>query len=65
MVLDIELFRDEKSGEGAAEKIRENQIKRFKDPKHVDNVVQADEDWRKGALRLQLTLTDLVTYTYR
>lgn len=50
MVLDLELFREDKGG--CPEKIRENQIKRYKDPALVDKVVNADNTWRK--LRHQL-----------
>ena len=45
MVLDIELFREEKGGDPA--KIRENQAKRFKDVTLVDKVVEYDNKWRK------------------
>ena len=45
MVLDVELFRADKGG--CPEKIRENQSKRFKDVKKVDNVVEYDSRWRK------------------
>ena len=45
MVLDIELFRDDKGGD--SKKIKENQAKRFKDVTRVDRVVQADNRWRK------------------
>jgi len=45
MVLDLELFRADKGG--CPDKIRENQIKRHKDPGLVDKVVEADEKWRK------------------
>lgn len=45
MVLDIESFRADKGGDPG--KIRENQIKRFKDPALVDKVVEADNKWRK------------------
>lgn len=48
MVLDIDLFRDEKSGPGSADKIKENQKKRFKDVGLVDAVTTADSNWRKG-----------------
>jgi len=48
MVLDIDRFRDEKSGKGSVESIKENQRKRFKDEKLVDEVTAADEGWRKG-----------------
>jgi len=49
MVLDLELFRQDKGG--CPEKIRENQSKRFKDVTLVDRVVEADSKWRK--LRFQ------------
>lgn len=45
MVLSIDLFRTEKGGD--PEKMRENQKKRYKDPKLVDTVVEKDEEWRK------------------
>lgn len=45
MVLDIDCFRADKGGN--PEKVRENQIKRFKDPALVDKVVEADTKWRK------------------
>lgn len=48
MVLDIELLR---SAEGA-EKIRENQRKRFEDVGLIDNIVATDNLWRQ--LRFQL-----------
>lgn len=50
MVLDIEYFRADKGGN--PDKIRENQVKRFKDPALVDQVVEADNKWRK--LRFEL-----------
>ncbi|XP_065845207.1 serine--tRNA ligase, cytoplasmic-like [Oscarella lobularis] len=49
MVLDLELFRTDKGGD--PEKLRENQRKRFKDPKLVDRVIELDTEWRK--LRFQ------------
>eukprot|EP00118_Oscarella_pearsei_P025434 m.308174 g.308174 ORF g.308174 m.308174 type:complete len:487 (+) comp43501_c0_seq1:50-1510(+) len=49
MVLDLELFRSDKGGD--PEKLRENQRKRYKDPALVDQVIQADSEWRK--LRFQ------------
>lgn len=49
MVLDIELFREDKGGSPG--KIKENQAKRFKDVTIVDKVVEADNKWRK--LRFQ------------
>lgn len=45
MVLSIDLFRTEKGGDPA--KMKENQTKRFKDPKLVDTIVEKDEEWRK------------------
>ena len=45
MVLDVELFRDDKGGNSS--KIRENQAKRFKDVSAVDRVLEADTRWRK------------------
>lgn len=45
MVLSIDLFRPDKGGD--PEKMRENQIKRYKDPKLVDLIVSKDEEWRK------------------
>jgi hypothetical protein len=45
MVLSIDLFRPEKGGD--PEKLRENQRKRFKDVKLVDEIVARDEEWRK------------------
>jgi len=52
MVLDIDLFRDEKSGPGSADKIKENQKKRFKDVGLVDAVTTADSNWRKARFEL-------------
>jgi len=49
MVLDLELFREDKGG--CPDKIKENQTKRFKDVKLVDAVLDADTKWRK--LRFQ------------
>ena len=49
MVLSIDLFRPEKGGDPA--KMRENQIKRYKDPKLVDVIVAKDEEWRKLRFR--------------
>lgn len=50
MVLDLDLFRKDKGGD--ADKIRENQKKRFKDTKLVDRVVEADDEWRKCRFEL-------------
>jgi len=56
MVLDIDRFRDEKSGKGSVESIKENQRKRFKDEKLVDEVTAADEGWRKGKSVILLSI---------
>lgn len=48
MVLDLDLFREDKGGD--PNKMRENQIKRFKDVKLIDNLVLADAEWRKCKL---------------
>lgn len=45
MVLDIELFRSDKGHN--PDKIRENQTKRFKDVKLVDDVISMDAEWRQ------------------
>ena len=45
MVLDLDLFREDKGGD--PEKVRESQRKRFKDPSYVDKVIEADTKWRK------------------
>lgn len=45
MVLDLELFREDKGGNPAA--VRENQTKRFKDVALVDAVVAHDTRWRQ------------------
>lgn len=45
MVLDIDLFREEKGGN--PEIIRDSQKKRFKDLALVDKVLDADKLWRK------------------
>lgn len=50
MVLDLDLFREDKGGDPEA--IRENQRKRFKDPGLVDAVLKADSAWRKARGRL-------------
>ncbi|KAL4226009.1 Serine--tRNA ligase [Mactra antiquata] len=52
MVLDIELFRADKGGD--PEKIRQNQAKRYKDVKLVDQVVDHDTNWRKCRYRADL-----------
>ena len=45
MVLDINLFRDDKGGQCST--VRANQAKRFKDVCLVDRVTDADNTWRK------------------
>lgn len=45
MVLDLDLFRADKGGN--ADKIRDNQRKRFKDIGLVDTVVDKDATWRQ------------------
>ncbi|VDK67910.1 unnamed protein product [Litomosoides sigmodontis] len=45
MVLDIDLFREEKGGD--PELIRDSQRKRYKDVKLVDDVIDYDQRWRK------------------
>ncbi|EDV25196.1 uncharacterized protein TRIADDRAFT_25588 [Trichoplax adhaerens] len=45
MVLDLDLFREDKGGN--PESIRQCQRKRFKDVSLVDQVVQLDSEWRK------------------
>ncbi|CAH1996565.1 unnamed protein product [Acanthoscelides obtectus] len=45
MVLDLDSFRKDKGGD--PEKIKENQRKRFKDVKLVENVIEKDEYWRQ------------------
>ncbi|KAL4002917.1 serine--tRNA ligase [Acanthocheilonema viteae] len=45
MVLDIDLFREEKGGD--PEMIRDSQRKRYKDVKLVDDVIDYDQRWRK------------------
>ncbi|CAF0728653.1 unnamed protein product [Brachionus calyciflorus] len=49
MVLSIDLFRPDRGGD--PEKMRENQTKRYKDPKLVDLIVAKDEEWRKLRFR--------------
>ncbi|EFO21667.2 seryl-tRNA synthetase [Loa loa] len=45
MVLDIDLFREEKGGD--PELIRDSQQKRYKDVRLVDEVIDYDQRWRK------------------
>ena len=59
MVLDLDLFREDKGGD--PEKIRQNQINRFKDPSYVDRVVEADTKWRKCKLHNSYTCVDIVS----
>ncbi|XP_067863567.1 serine--tRNA ligase, cytoplasmic [Heptranchias perlo] len=49
MVLDLDLFRKDKGGD--PEKVRENQVNRFKDVSLVDKLVEADSEWRKCRFR--------------
>eukprot|EP00061_Rhincodon_typus_P014678 g41857.t1 len=49
MVLDLDLFRKDKGGD--PEKVRENQVNRFKDVSLVDKLVEADSEWRKCGCR--------------
>lgn len=63
MVLDLDLFREDKGGD--PDRIRETQKNRFKDPGLVDRLVKADGEWRKCEYRMspigaQLQLADLV-----
>lgn len=46
MVLDIDLFREEKGGNPKL--IYESEKKRFRDVKHVDNVIKFDVQWRQS-----------------
>lgn len=50
MVLDIDLFREEKGGD--PELIRDSQRKRYKDVKLVDDIIDYDQRWRKGKERI-------------
>ncbi|XP_063811065.1 serine--tRNA ligase, cytoplasmic [Pseudophryne corroboree] len=50
MVLDLDLFREDKGGD--AELIKENQRKRFKDPDLVDALLKSDIAWRKCRFQL-------------
>lgn len=45
MVLDLDLFRKDKGFD--PEKIRENQLRRFKDVQLVDTVIEKDKYWRQ------------------
>ncbi|UXI17151.1 Counting factor associated protein D [Sarcoptes scabiei] len=46
MVLDLDLFREEKGGD--PEKIRDNARKRFDDVNAVDQVIELDRKWRQS-----------------
>lgn len=50
MVLDLDLFREDKGGD--PDRIRETQKNRFKDPGLVDRLVKADGEWRKCESRM-------------
>lgn len=45
MVLDLDLFREDKGGN--PELVRETQRKRFKDTGLVDSLLRSDAAWRK------------------
>ena len=45
MVLDLDLFRADKGGD--PEKMRDLQRKRYKKPEVVDQILEADEKWRR------------------
>ncbi|XP_032655525.1 serine--tRNA ligase, cytoplasmic isoform X4 [Chelonoidis abingdonii] len=49
MVLDLDLFRADKGGDPG--RVRDTQIKRFKDPALVDALVEADGAWRRCRFR--------------
>lgn len=53
MVLDIDLFREEKGGN--VELIRTSQRNRFKGIELVDKVINLDKDWRKGTFKISST----------
>lgn len=44
--LDINLFRAEKGGN--PDLVRQSVVKRFKDPKIVDDIIAKDKHWREG-----------------
>jgi seryl-tRNA synthetase len=50
MVLDIDLFREEKGGN--PDIIRTSQRGRFADVNIIDKVIEADRAWRKGFIIL-------------
>ncbi|VDM82606.1 unnamed protein product, partial [Strongylus vulgaris] len=61
MVLDMDLFREEKGGN--PEIIRASQRNRYKDPALVDKVIELDQAWRKGACKIT-TVFELILKTY-
>ncbi|VDM75646.1 unnamed protein product [Strongylus vulgaris] len=52
MVLDMDLFREEKGGN--PEIIRASQRNRYKDPALVDKVIELDQAWRKARFLLDV-----------
>ncbi|WKY08674.1 hypothetical protein Q1695_007867 [Nippostrongylus brasiliensis] len=52
MVLDMDLFREEKGGN--PEMIRESQRNRYSDPAVVDRVIELDQAWRKARFLLDV-----------
>ncbi|VDN32451.1 unnamed protein product [Cylicostephanus goldi] len=52
MVLDMDMFREEKGGN--PEIIRESQRNRYKDPGLVDKVIELDQAWRKARFLLDV-----------
>ncbi|KIH63246.1 serine--tRNA ligase domain protein [Ancylostoma duodenale] len=52
MVLDMDLFREEKGGN--PEKIRTSQRHRYQDPALVDKVIETDQAWRKARFLLDV-----------
>lgn len=61
MVLDLDQFRVDKGGN--PDKIRENQSKRYSDATLVDQVVEADSQWRKSKLSKHFK-TSIVVFFY-
>ena len=57
MVLDIDLFREEKPN-GNPELIRKSQRERFSDVTLVDKVINLDKAWVKGWLSLIIEVID-------
>ena len=56
MVLDINLFREEKGGN--PELVRESQRRRFADASLVDRVIEKDEAWRKGTFVIKFLVNN-------